>query len=273
MAKTEVYYFSATGNSLFIAKSLAERLDGKLTPIAPLLKRDIVESSADVIGIVFPLYDFKAPPFIESFIKKLQNIGSKYIFAVASYGFMPSKAMKKFDKTLHECGGKLSGGFVFPMPNNGIITENITAKRQQKMSAAWSQKVEEITSYVNARKEGRIETSNVATHLIFNGLFIKATPKLIGLGVHVARHGWQSLAFVSDSNCNGCGICRQVCPKNNITLKDSKPSWGKDCVYCFACLQWCPKQAIQAGTMTINKPRYHHPDIEISEIIKQKTPS
>ena len=31
-------------------------------------------------------------------------------------------------------------------------------------------------------------------------------------------------------------------------------------------------EAIQAGRITVNKKRYHHPDVKISDIIKQKTP-
>jgi MinD superfamily P-loop ATPase len=123
---------------------------------------------------------------------------------------------------------------------------------------------------VAARKEGKIETSNIFTHLILNGLFIRATPKLLGLAKEVVLHGWKSFAFVPDSNCNGCGTCVQVCPMDNITLLGDKPSWGENCAFCFACLQWCPREAIQAGRITLNKKRYHHPDVKISDIVKQK---
>jgi flavodoxin len=42
MAKTEIYYFSGTGNSLVVARSLSERLAAKLIPVVPLLKKDTV---------------------------------------------------------------------------------------------------------------------------------------------------------------------------------------------------------------------------------------
>jgi flavodoxin/NAD-dependent dihydropyrimidine dehydrogenase PreA subunit len=272
MTKTEIYYFSGTGNSLFVARSLSEKLGGTLIPIVPLLKKDTVETNAEVIGLVFPIYDFKAPPIIQSFAKKFSKLDAKYVFAVATYGFMPMKAMKKLEKSIQSSGGKLSGGFVVKMPNNGIITETITAKTQNKMRKDWKSKLEKMDKYVAARKEGKIETSSVLTNLILNGLFIKATPKLLRLAKEVALRGWKSFAFVADSNCSGCGICVQVCPMDNIALNSGKPSWGKDCATCFACLQWCPKEAIQAGRMTVNKKRYHHPDVKISDIIKQKTP-
>ena len=141
LTKTEIYYFSGTGNSLVIARNLAEKLDGKLTPIVPFLSKETVESDAEVIGLVFPIYDFKVPPIIQSFVKKFSKLDSKYVFAVATFGFMPMKAMKKFEKTMQSCGGRLSGGFIVSMPNNGIITESITPKRQKRMQKAWSMKL------------------------------------------------------------------------------------------------------------------------------------
>jgi hypothetical protein len=63
-----------------------------------------------VIGLVFPIYDFKAPPIIESFVKKFSKLDAKYVFAVATYGFMPMKALKKLEKTLQSCGGSFQAG-------------------------------------------------------------------------------------------------------------------------------------------------------------------
>ena len=42
MTKTEIYYFSGTGNSLVVARSLAEKLSAELIPIVPLFKKDAI---------------------------------------------------------------------------------------------------------------------------------------------------------------------------------------------------------------------------------------
>jgi ferredoxin len=80
--------------------------------------------------------------------------------------------------------------------------------------------------------------------------------------------------FYSESNCTGCGTCADVCLSQKIRLnKEKKPIWQDDvkCTYCFACLHFCPVQAIQIrGRNTKDKGRYHHPTIKAKDIALQK---
>ena len=64
-------------------------------------------------------------------------------------------------------------------------------------------------------------------------------------------------AFAASSACIGCGQCAKRCPMNNITLKDSKPVWGRNCTHCMACICYCPKEAIEYGKKSVGQPRYH----------------
>ena len=41
------------------------------------------------------------------------------------------------------------------------------------------------------------------------------------------------------------------CPLNNITMVE-----GKTCIHCSACINRCPKLAIEYGKKTIGKNRY-----------------
>jgi ferredoxin len=72
--------------------------------------------------------------------------------------------------------------------------------------------------------------------------------------------------FSAGEKCNGCGICKKVCPVKNIRLVDNKPEFTHNCQRCMACIQYCPKQAIQYKGKNMNKTRYYHPDISINEI-------
>ena len=64
-------------------------------------------------------------------------------------------------------------------------------------------------------------------------------------------------AFTASSACIGCGQCVKRCPMNNVTLKDGKPVWGRNCTHCMACICYCPKEAIEYGKKSVGQPRYH----------------
>jgi MinD superfamily P-loop ATPase len=59
-----------------------------------------------------------------------------------------------------------------------------------------------------------------------------------------------------------------VCPVENIILNaDKKPEWQNRCELCVGCINLCPKQAIQTGEETVDRRRYQHPDIAVSELM------
>ncbi|NLO40089.1 MAG: 4Fe-4S binding protein [Ruminiclostridium sp.] len=43
--------------------------------------------------------------------------------------------------------------------------------------------------------------------------------------------------------------------------KEQRPTWGKHCTQCLACINRCPVQAIQFTKATVSKGRYVHPDL------------
>lgn len=67
----EIYYFSGTGNSLYVAKELQKRIrETKLISIVNLLNRDFIKFSSDTVGFVFPIHLAMAPAQV---LKLLRN--------------------------------------------------------------------------------------------------------------------------------------------------------------------------------------------------------
>lgn len=73
--------------------------------------------------------------------------------------------------------------------------------------------------------------------------------------------------FWCNKQCNGCGICSKVCPIKNIMMVEGRPMWQHHCEQCFACLQWCPKEAVQFRKGTAYGKRYHHPKVKLSDML------
>jgi flavodoxin len=111
---TKIYYFSGTGNSLSVARDIAEKIKGTLISIPSVMDKQVIKTEADNIGIVFPSYLaqlYGIPLIVEKFIKKLESIGSKYIFAVCTCGGLENvnalPTLKNLGKIIKSRGGKL----------------------------------------------------------------------------------------------------------------------------------------------------------------------
>jgi formate hydrogenlyase subunit 6/NADH:ubiquinone oxidoreductase subunit I len=71
---------------------------------------------------------------------------------------------------------------------------------------------------------------------------------------------------ISD-DCIKCGICEKVCPVGNIGLDDAgRPYFSHHCEQCMACIQFCPKKAINYKDRTQNRRRYTHPGIKYTDL-------
>ena len=72
-----------------------------------------------------------------------------------------------------------------------------------------------------------------------------------------------SSRFYATDTCISCGICAKVCPTGTISLSgNGKPEWADTCVQCVACIHRCPVRAIEYGTISLKKGRYHHPEFK-----------
>ena len=116
---TRIYYFSGTGNTLRVARSLKERLtDAEIIPIIPLLKSESVIPKTESVGIVFPIQSFSYPWVAAEFLNKLDSSRVEYIFAISS-----SHCFYKVFNDLEKVttgSRKFDAYFVIEMPQNYI---------------------------------------------------------------------------------------------------------------------------------------------------------
>lgn len=264
----EIYYFSGTGNSLAVARDIAETLNARLIPVASTLAHGSIHSEADCVGLVFPIYDFKPPQMVEEFIRKLEDIDAKYLFAVCTYGIAPSGSLKYLDKVIKACGGHLSAGFAVGMPHSGVGGGALTQVERESMFENWKGRREAACEYISARKRGLIESSGLLLGF-FHPRILRMMPSALKLVLLMLLKGTDSLAFTASEDCNGCGICARICPVHNIEMVSDKPTWSDHCASCFACLHWCPKEAISLGGHDLNIKAYHHPDVKVSDMMKR----
>jgi ferredoxin/flavodoxin len=259
---TTLYYFSATGNSLVVARDLASELkDARLVPISKAFGPGN-EEQADIVGVIFPVYMFGLPLIVADFLRTLKIKPGAYIFTLATLGGLPGRAHSLAGNILKERGMKLAAGFSVLMPGNYTpLYGAISKEKQEAMFLQEKARVKEIALLVHQRKSVIFEEKPFLVNFLIYLLLYRAGSKQIPGS---ARGFWATEA------CIKCGLCAKVCPVANIEMKEGKPLWLDHCQQCMACLQWCPVEAIQYKKATLGRKRYHHPDISEKDIRQQR---
>lgn len=258
---TAIYYFSGTGNSLFIARRLGDILTGQFTihPIRTLTAAERVNVTADLIILVFPVYFQTLPDIVMAFLNKAQfEKSSPDIYGIATCNGGPGHAMFTMKRMLHKRGYSLKAGFCITMPGNSLIIRDFTNPeeiRNQRLRDCHF-KIEEISGYIRRRESGRMDgTDRFRSHL--QGLVTDL----------VAKRIYRTPSkFCTSDLCTRCGTCVRLCPANNISIENTGVVWGSRCEQCLACFHWCPQKAVEIGKFTAGKLRYHHPDISLGDM-------
>ena len=237
-----IFYFSGTGNSRWVAQTLASMINDTTSDIS---KIEAVSSLANEnqIGLVFPIYAWGAPEPVVSFAKKLQQTGA-FTFGICTCGADAGTALRKLSKNFH-----LDSCYSLMMPNNYIIggTNMDVEKKEnciQKIKSA-SAALQIITQEITQKKP---------VYRVEEGAFPRLKSSIANWGFnHFAK---TTKPFYATDACTGCGLCEKNCPAHTITLHDKKPVWDKSCFQCLRCIHECPAAAIQYGASTANKGRY-----------------
>ena len=269
MDHAAIYYFSATGNSLAVARDLAAPLGAALIDLSSCRGREALAVRHHAIGLVFPTYDFRPPNLVNEFIGRIESIGSTYLFAVCTYGIAAGRSLKRLGKEIETKGGSLSGGFAIRMPHNGIGCGAVREGTNQRLLTEWKRRLPAIRNYAERQASGTIETTCTPLQLL-RPETLRMMPAVARFAVRFLKAGADSLGFTASEDCNGCGVGAQVCPVSNIRMEAGRPAWSNQCINCFACLHWCPQHAITPGGLDAGIRPYHHPEITLSDLIARR---
>jgi len=248
-----VIYFSGTGNSYHIAKTIAEHQNASLISIADFDGNSIND---DKVGFVFPVYCGELPLIVEKFLKRV-IVRGKYIWALAASGGTVGTAFETLDEILRYNEMRLHFAELFLMPDNSIIT---MPKPEDTKSALENESrlVQEVLRFIDEGSQNQYPVES----------FLGKTSKV----------QWASLKGVvginskkvNNKTCNDCGICINICPMENIVKVGDKIKIGPNCTNCFACLHWCPTHSIKAGFIKVSpKNQYTHPNVTAKELFRE----
>ncbi len=259
-----ILYFTATGNSLYIAKSFGS----KIISIPAMVKANTMEFTDDKIGVIFPIYSNKVMPYIEKFLMQAK-FNCDYLFGVMTYGIFAAAAVNHLQDIASKAGHNFAYINTIKMIDNWIPGFKMENQIKNEHKKEIKKHLELIVSDVDASKK-MIRKSSRFSRLFTRFQVKSATKPNPKGGVHGVATGLGIKNFIRiEDSCIGCGTCAKVCPMNNITVdKESKTiALGESCISCFACTHNCPTNSIRL-TKERGRERYRNSNISLAEIIK-----
>ena len=247
-----ILYFSGTGNSRFAAKEIAEATGDELVSAVPYIRegRSAVFDKPGAYVFVSPIYVSAPPVAFMDFIRRSS---------------FPNDCRAYFVMT---CAGGMGGapGYCLKLASEKAFTYMGTAEvemPQNYIAMFQTGSPEENRAKIEAARPKLAQIANAVKDCRslpdpgMKSWELLSTKMILGM----YYKGFMSAKpFTVTDRCIGCGRCTAVCPLGNIELKDKKPVWGKKCTHCMACINLCPKEAIEYGRHTRGKPRYHGPE-------------
>lgn len=257
--KTTIFYYSGTGNSLWIARALARELGN--AEVVSMVDWDHKQHNLESrkVGLVFPVHIWGLPGRVLQFLDQLPAKDAEYIFAVATNGGQVSNTLVQLGKTMQSKGLFLSSGWSVVLPSNYIPWGGPgPLEKQNELFAAARARISKIAQGINHSVKMPVEKGPLWQRIVFTWLYHISFP-------HIPE---MDKKFWVDERCNQCGLCIQLCPVKNITIYGGKLTWQNHCEQCLACIQWCPREALQYGKKTPAYARYHHPEINLKDILR-----
>lgn len=242
-----VLYFSGTGNSRYVAKEIAKTANDEIISINRKLKSNDFSPLKSEKPFVFvgPVYAGRFPRVMDDFIDRVDFCGSNEAYFIGTCAATPWKTADYAEKTCEKKHFKSLGFNSIIMPQGYVAGGGTQPKEvNDKILRDAAPKIKAVANIVKDNKPLENEKPG-------NGVMSKLINPIMYKFLINAK------GFTVNDSCAGCGKCAERCPLNNIKMVDEKPSWGKDCTHCMACIAGCPHMAIDYGKKTQGKPRYY----------------
>lgn len=246
--KAKLFYFSATGNTKFVADRFKEQFNkyGReldLVNIENGEAADLTDCKYLIIGT--PIHSELPPRVVIDFVGKLPE-GKTDIKCIvySTQGANGAASVEYLKRMLTKKGYSVLIQTSFRMANSYYFGFGI--ERTEDEIARYCKAVEEKVKLVVEKlfKDEYVKEKASSIRLFFSKMtsdgFYKLLPRL-------------SANLASTESCTKCGLCLRNCPKGNITLEEGRAIFHTQCIMCARCIHVCPGNAITYKGKKINQ--------------------
>lgn len=254
-----ILYFSATGNSKYVAERIAQATGEDICSIEQVQEVNLKDD--ELFGLVCPTYFGELPILSRTFLTNthIHQANNNYFFLVTTYGRMTGCVGEDARRVMCQRGIPLHAAFGVQMPDTFTPIYDVSDKEEMSRQVERAEpQIDRIIEQIKARTQGNY-TQHKAPY------FVRWVTDLL------FQHNSQTRFFAVDEEaCVGCGLWAKKCPMQAISMVDRQsgdghqpqktPQWTKErCAICLGCLHRCPKFAIRYGKNTPKHGQYTHP--------------
>ena len=265
MYKATIFYFSGTGNTWWVSDKIEKQLNARninaeavsidsLTDGCRLdtKKADWLIKSSDLLFFGWPIYGSDLPEPMKKFIDTLNPLEKeKHVHTFCTQMYFSGDGAWLYHKNFEAKNLKLDSCAHFLMPSNVSIWHGAMGppKTQEKTDKILSKCEKAIEKHINSLLDGKAGIKGKRSYPI----------GIMQRGPYRAFYKrFQDWMGVDTSLCTKCGLCAELCPSCNISLKEY-PEFSGHCALCFRCYAMCPVSAVTVRGKTHDKSKHGLP--------------
>ena len=232
-----MFYFSATGNSKYIAELFSRKMNASFYSIEDEVDFAKVIASAEVVGFCYPIFGSRVPrlmrEFVDTHMQSLKN--KKAIIFCTQMGGSGDGARVLTDLFPRDHAEVIYAEH-FLMPNN-VCNLFFLPLPGEKMKQWYLSK---------SQKKMQVVCENIKNGIVKKRGFNPGS-RALGLIQGVFYPGLEKRAQKKvwiNEDCNQCNLCVSICPVGNFVSESGKIKTKNNCMICYRCINKCPQKAI-----------------------------
>lgn len=245
MGKYLIHYFSGTGNTYHMVKTMEWNLKDKgyIVDLLNIEKSEDIElKDYDNHIFCYPIYGFGTPSIMLKYISSIKvNRDTNAVIICTSAGF-EGQGLSHVNALLNNKGFKVIYSDMVIFNYNWTQLFNPQSKEiEEKMFEKADLRTKEIIEKIinNKSEYKKMNIFGLGLSWIIFTVFRNLARRVLGK------------TFIADKSCVNCGKCKSICPVKAINMSEGRPKWNWNCESCQRCINICPKKSIQLSIVKL----------------------